>query len=159
MQAIANTAGFHFGFIEQGGASLYMQLAQRAKSHETLRILLSIGPTETMHFQTWQDKAGNALVAPLAPLTDPKNPQLFFPLIGDGNEDLQTNLIMPEPTVFLSNKLGHVSILRPTETEGAAMATAVSFIADGLFKGQVPAFTEMLKDLAHDADEARDQIV
>src|SRR5579863_1080602 len=159
LQAIANTAGFHFGFIEQGGSSLYMQLAQRAKSPEVLRILLSIGPTETMHFQTWSDKAGNALVAPLAPLTDPKNAQLTFPLIGDGNEDIQTNLIMPEPTFFLSNKFHHVSILRPTETEGAAMAAVVSFIDDGLFKGQVPAFTEMIKDLARDADAARDQIV
>jgi hypothetical protein len=25
-----------------------------------MRIVLSIGPTEAMHFQTWQDKAGNA---------------------------------------------------------------------------------------------------
>src|SRR5229473_1399394 len=28
IQAIANTAGFHFGFIEQGGTSLYPTLAQ-----------------------------------------------------------------------------------------------------------------------------------
>jgi hypothetical protein len=159
LQAIANTAAFHFGYIEQGGSSLYMQLAQRTKSPEVLRILLSIGPTETMHFQTWHDKAGNALVAPLAPLTDPKNPQLVFPLVGAGDEDLQTNLIMPEPTFFLSNKLGKVSILRPTATENAAMATTLSFIADGLFKNQPPAFIEMLKDLSRDADEARDQIV
>src|SRR6266849_4287010 len=60
IQAIANTAGFHFGFIEQGGTSLYPSLAQRVSNPEVLRILLSIGPTETMHFQTWQDKAGNA---------------------------------------------------------------------------------------------------
>jgi hypothetical protein len=66
LQAIANTAGFHFAFIEQGGTSLYPSLAQRVTSTEVLRILLSIGPTETMHFQTWQDKAGNA-----PPLTDP----------------------------------------------------------------------------------------
>src|SRR6266699_201562 len=60
LQAIANTAGFHFGFIEQGGTSLYPSLAQRVSNPEVLRILLSIGPTETQHFQTWQDKAGNA---------------------------------------------------------------------------------------------------
>jgi hypothetical protein len=29
LQAIANTAGFHFAFIEQGGSSLYPALAQR----------------------------------------------------------------------------------------------------------------------------------
>src|SRR5215470_4073517 len=60
LQAIANTAAFHFPTIEQGGNSLYPSMAQRATSVEVLRILISIGPTETMHFQTWQDKAGNA---------------------------------------------------------------------------------------------------
>jgi hypothetical protein len=52
LQAIANTAGFHFPTIEQGGNSLYPAMAQRATSVEVLRILISIGPTETMHFQT-----------------------------------------------------------------------------------------------------------
>ena len=52
LQAIANTAGFHFAFIEQGGTSLYPSLAQRVSNPEVLRILLSIGPTETAHFQT-----------------------------------------------------------------------------------------------------------
>ena len=45
LQAIANTAAFHFGFIEQGGTSLYAGLAQRVTDPEVLRILLSIGPT------------------------------------------------------------------------------------------------------------------
>ena len=61
LQAIANTAGFHFGFIEQGGTSLYPSLDQRVTHAEVLRILLSIGPTEAMHFQTWHDKAGNEI--------------------------------------------------------------------------------------------------
>jgi len=74
IQAIANTAGFHFGTIEQGGTSLYPSLAQRVTNVEVLRIVLSIGPTEAMHFQTWQDKAGNAPA-----LTDPKDPALVFP--------------------------------------------------------------------------------
>src|SRR5437764_1060649 len=72
IQAIANTAGFHFASIEQGGTSLYPSLAQRVSDPEALRILLSIGPTETMHFQTWSDKAGNA-----PPLTDPKTGLVF----------------------------------------------------------------------------------
>src|SRR5712692_8745731 len=117
LQAIANTAGFHFGFIEQGGTSLYPSLAQRVSNPEVLRILLSIGPTETQHFQTWQDKAGNA-----PPLTDPTN-GLVFPDLNSppfGGQDFQTNLIMPEPTVFLNRKFPVVSIIRPTETKGAA---------------------------------------
>ena len=72
IQAIANTAGFHFATIEQGGSSLYPSLAQRVTSLEVLRILVSIGPTETAHFQTWHDKAGNA-----KPLTDPTNGLVF----------------------------------------------------------------------------------
>jgi hypothetical protein len=48
LQAIANTAAFHFPTIEQGGNSLYPSLALRATQTEVLRILISIGPTETM---------------------------------------------------------------------------------------------------------------
>jgi hypothetical protein len=149
LQAIANTAGFHFGFIEQGGSSLYASLAQRVTSAEALRILLSIGPTETMHFQTWQDKAGNA-----PPLTDPTNGLTFPDLNADG-ELLQTNLIMPEPTIFLDRKFPICSIIRPTETEGAAMAAAGALVADGLFIGQSREFFAAVTGLAQAADAAR----
>jgi hypothetical protein len=150
LQAIANTAGFHFAFIEQGGSSLYPSLAQRVSDDEVLRILLSIGPTETMHFQTWQDKAGNA-----PPLTDPTNGLVFPDLNADG-ELLQTNLIMPEPTIFLDRKFPIVSIIRPTETEGAATAALNALTGDGLFIGQPPEFFALLTQLAQAADAARD---
>src|SRR5579859_4131787 len=150
LQAIANTAGFHFAFIEQGGSSLYPSLAQRVTDPEVLRILLSIGPTETQHFQTWQDKAGNFKV-----LTDPKNPKLVFPdLNASGSQLTQTNLIMPEPTVFLNRKFPRVSIIRPTETRGAAMGAVKALTADGLFIGQSPAFFALLTKLAREADAA-----
>jgi hypothetical protein len=153
IQAIANTAGFHFGTIEQGGTSLYPSLAQRVTNVEVLRIVLSIGPTEAMHFQTWQDKAGNA-----PPLTDPKDTMLVFPNLNAapfGGEDFQTNLIMPEPTIFLSRSLPVCSIVRPTGTKGAAMGAAKFLTAMGLFRGQSPAFFALLRDLAEDADDAR----
>jgi hypothetical protein len=151
LQAIANTAGFHFGFIEEGGTSLYPSLAQRVTNREVLRILLSIGPTETMHFQTWHDKAGNAPA-----LKDPTNGLVFPDLNAPHSEDLQTNLIMPEPTVFLSRKFPAVSIIRPTATAGAgaAVATVKAFTADGLFRGQSPAFLAVLSALAQAADAA-----
>lgn len=151
IQAIANTAAFHFGFIEQGGSSLYPSLAQRVSNPEVLRILLSIGPTETAHFQTWHDKAGNAKV-----LTDPTN-GLVFPDLNAapfGGENFQTNLIMPEPTVFLSRKFPRVSIIRPTETEGAATAAIQSLIDDGLFIGQHHEFISFVRKLAEEADAA-----
>ena len=157
IQAIANTAAFHFAFIEQGGTSLYPSLAQRVSGREVLRILLSIGPTETAHFQTWHDKAGNAVSDPLAPLTDSTNPSLVFPNlnVSPGGEEFQTNLIMPEPCPFLSRQFPVCSIIRPTATRGAAMAAANAFINDGLFIGQSPQFFELLRDLAADADAAR----
>jgi hypothetical protein len=156
IQAIANTAAFHFAFIEQGGTSLYPSLAQRVTHRQVLRILLSIGPTETCHFQTWHDKAGNAVQPTLAPLTDSTN-GLFFPNVNAQNsEDFQANLIMPEPCPFLnSRKFPKVSIIRPTETKGAAMGAVKALTDDGLFIGQVPAFFELLADLASDADRAR----
>jgi hypothetical protein len=154
IQAIANTAGFHFGFIEQGGSSLYPTLAQGVTNLEVLRILLSIGPTETAHFQTWHDKAGNAPA-----LTDPTN-GLVFPDLNSppfGGEDFQTNLIMPEPTVFLSRKFPAVSIIRPTQIAGSggAVATVKAFTDDGLFIGQSQEFFALLHHLAQQADAAR----
>jgi len=156
LQAIANTAGFHFGFIEQGGTSLYPSLAQRVTSREVLRILLSIGPTEAMHFQVWHDKAGNA---PALAATDPvTGVKVEFPNLNAppfGGEDLQTNLIMPEPTVFLNRRFPVCSIVRPTETRGAAMGAVRALTADGLFIDQSQAFFNLLRDLAEEADEAR----
>jgi Ferritin-like domain len=152
LQAIANTAGFHFATIEQGGTSLYPSLAQRVTDPEVLRVLLSIGPTETMHFQTWSDKAGNAPA-----LTDPTN-GLVFPDLNSppfGGELFQTNLIMPEPTIFLHRRLPRVAIIRPTETKGAAMGALKFLTADGLFRGQSPAFFTFMKRLAREADAAR----
>ena len=152
IQAIANTAGFHMPTIEQGGNSLYPAMAQRASSVEVLRILISIGPTETMHFQTWSDKAGNA-----PPLTDPTN-GLTFPNLNAAPFDtqtFQTNLIMPEPCPFLSRSLPRCSIIRPTETNGAAMAVVKFLTAMGLFIGQPPQFFELMQDYASDADAAK----
>jgi hypothetical protein len=158
LQAIAFTAGFHFAFIEQGGSSLYPKLAQRVSRTEVLRILLSIGGTEIAHFQTWHDKAGNAVQPTLAPLTDPTNPSLTFPNLNDATkfqpEEFQTNLIMPEPVFFLDPRFPPVSIIRPTATEGAATAAVESLVADNLFEGQSPEFFQLIAELAADADAA-----
>jgi len=157
LQAIANTAGFHFAFIEQGGSSLYPQLAQRVSSVEVLRILLSIGGVEIAHFQTWHDKAGNApqLTDVVDPVTGVK---VTFPDLNSapfGGEDFQTNLIMPEPTTFLSRQLPACSIIRPTETNRAATRALAGLTADGLFIGQSAAFFEFMRDLGESADAAQ----
>jgi hypothetical protein len=156
LQAIGNTAGFHFATIEQGGSSLYPKLAQRVTSLEVLRIVLSIGGTEIMHFQTWSDKAGNIKV--LHDVVDPvTGVHVTFPNLNAsplGGEDFQTNLIMPEPTAFLSRRLPAVSIIRPTQTKGAAMGALNALTADGLFIGQSKEFFNFMRTLAIEADLA-----
>ncbi len=156
LQAIANTAAFHFPTIEQGGNSLYPAMAQRATSVEVLRILISIGPTETMHFQTWADKAGNA--PPLTAVDPVSNVSVTFPDLNSspfGGELFETDLIMPEPCPFLSRKYPVCSVIRPTETNGIAIKVVNFLTAMGLFIGQSPAFFDLLHDLAEDADKAR----
>ncbi len=156
-QAIANTAAFHFATIEQGGTSLYPQLAQRVSSVEVLRILLSIGGTEICHFQTWSDLAGDA--PPLQDVVDPvTGTKVTFPDLNAppfGGEEFTTSLIMPEPTVFLSRQFPAVSIIRPTATEGAAKGALKALTADGLFIGQSKAFFQFMIQLAMEADAAQ----
>src|ERR1700745_2134893 len=166
LKAIALTAGLHFAFIEQGGTSLYPALAPHVTNLEVLRILLSIGPSETMHFQTWQDKAGNA--TPLTVFDKANNSSVTFTNLQEAQgetdpeslhgDTLQANLIMPEPTHFLNPTLGPVSIIRPTSTKlGGAVASVQSFVDDGLFIGQPKQFTNLLFDLANEADQATRQ--
>ncbi len=153
LQAIANTAAFHFPTIEQGGNSLYPALALRANKTEVLRILISIGPTETMHFQTWSDVAGNA--PPLTAVDPVTGVSVTFPDLEVEDELFDKALIMPEPCPFLDESLPICSIIRPTKTEGVAMAT-LQFLTDmGLFIGQSPAFFAYMSQLARDADHAR----
>ena len=164
LQAIANTAGFHFAFIEQGGSSLYPALAQKVSNLEVLRILLSIGGSEIAHFQTWHDKAGNATNITDGNLTFPNLNSAVDPNTGASGTNVadlfQTNLIMPEPTLFLNEKLGPVSILRPTSTEqGGAVASVKSFVDDGLFldpaSNKNTGIVQALFALAEKADAAR----
>jgi Ferritin-like domain len=154
VKAIAFTAGFHFGFIEQGGTSLYATLAQKVTSLEVLRILLSIGGSEIMHFQTWQDKAGNA--TPLTDFDRINNSSVTFEDLTTGQpETLQANLIMPEPCEFIGRHLPPCAIIRPTGRGQLDARGAInSFIEDGLFRGQSPQFLHFITSLAREADAA-----
>jgi hypothetical protein len=159
VQAIANTAAFHIPTVEQGGGSLRLAMALKATSVEVLRLLISMGPIELMHFQTWSETAGH-----VPPLTDPTN-GLTFPDLNCGvdpnngatgaavREMFQTNLIMPEPCPFIDVSLPACSVVRPT----IATATgALKFLtAMGLFIGQSNAFFTFMSNLATAADAAQ----
>jgi len=154
IQAIANVAGFHFGYIEQGGSSLYAAMSQKVTDPEVLAITLGIGGDEIAHFLEWVDFAGNGVQAPVAPFADPisglKFPNFFSPL----NPLIQPSLIFPVPVEFKPN-LPRVSIIRPlTDRFGGAVATIRSFTADGLFIGQSQQFLNELQAMAVAADSA-----
>ncbi|WP_263355423.1 ferritin-like domain-containing protein [Acidicapsa acidisoli] len=164
IQAIANTAAFHIPTVEQGGGSLRLALAQKATSVEVLRLLISMGPIELMHFQTLSETAGNA-----PPLIDPTN-GLRFPDLDCGvdpntgargaaiREMFQTNLIMPEPCPFISTSLPVCSVVRPTNTTGVAMGALKFLTGMGLFTGQSDAFFTFLTNLAEAADAAQREV-
>jgi hypothetical protein len=157
IQVIANTAAFHFGYIEQGGSSLYQALSQKVSSLEVLKITLGIGGDEVAHFLEWVDFAGNGVQAPVAPVTDGgltfpdffANPPLQPPSL------VQPSLIFPVPCEFISPKLPHCAVIRPSDDRfGGAVATIASFTQDGLFIGQSKKFFQVVQQLAEEADSA-----
>jgi hypothetical protein len=160
MQAIANTAGFHFAMIEQGGSSLYTSLSLNVSSVEVLRIVVSIGGTEVNHFAVWHDKAGNAVHDTLSGVVDPVTGVTFPDLNSPpfGGEQFTTNLIMPEPCEFISPNLPLCSVIRPSDNRFAgAQAAVAALTADGLFDGQSRAFFRAAMKLAEAADNAERQ--
>jgi hypothetical protein len=161
MQAIANTAGFHFATIEQGGSSLYGSFVPMATAKVVLRILYAIGGSEVAHFQTWHDKAGNAVSQPLAGVVDPVTGVTFPDLNAPpfGGELFQTNKIMPAPCEFVRQDLPLCSIIRPTLRKNAGARAVVAFLtAMNLFQGQSAKFFATLNQLAAAADKARRQV-
>jgi len=159
IQAIANVAAFHFGFIEQGGSSLYAALSQKVSSLEVLKITLGIGGDEVAHFLEWVDFAGNGVQPPVAPFRDPITklsfPNFFNPL----NPLIQPNLIFPVPSEFIDANLPRCAVIRPSSDKFAGAVAAVnSLAADGLFKGQSAEFFAFVSKLAVAADAATRQL-
>jgi hypothetical protein len=155
MQAIANSAAFHFAMIEQGGSSLYTTLSLQVTNLEVLRIIVSIGGTEVDHFGVWQDTAANAVEPPLATVRDPETGTFFPNLAEKGGEAQQPNAIFPRPCTFINGGLPKCSIVRPSLSQnGGAMAAVKALTANGLFKGQSSAFFAAATALAQAADAA-----
>jgi hypothetical protein len=159
IQAIADTAAFHFGMIEQGGSSLYAALSQKVTSLEVLKITLGIGGDEVAHFLEWVDFAGNAVQGPPFSFADSQVPVtddgLTFPDFNQLGPLFQTNLIFPVPCEFISPKLPKCAVIRPSnDAFGGAVAAVTGLTADGLFTGQSKQFLSVLSQLAVAADQA-----
>jgi len=162
VQFIANVAGFHFATVEEGGSSLYQSMLSKAHSAEVIQIIGAIGGTEIQHFQTWQDKAGNALE-----VVDPNTGQVLFPQLPlapalpnppDGTDNAapnDTNQIFATPCEFIAKNLPPCSVIRPISTKLAGAVATIAFFTDmGLFIGQDDAFFDFVMTLAEEADEA-----
>lgn len=158
IQAIANTAAWHFPFIEQGGSSLYPTLAQNVSSVEVLRIMMSIGGDEVAHYLEWVDLAGNTIKPPLAPLTDPVTGLTFLDLEDHENPLVDPDLIFPIPCEFISPTLPHCAVIRPTGPgQIDAMGAVNAFLESNLLLGQPTEFIDILMEMAAAADAARRQ--
>jgi hypothetical protein len=158
MQAIANTAGFHFATFDQAGSSVYTNLILNVSDPEVLRVLVSILGVEVNHFAVWHDKAGNAVSQPLAGVVDPQTGVTFPDLNAPpfGGELFQTNLIFPEPCQFIRATFPACSVIRPSLKQNAgAVATATAIADSQLFLGQPQAFFDAVIALAKAADAAR----
>ena len=143
IQAIANTAAFHFGTIEQGGTSLYPEMSLNVTSVEALRVVTNIGPSEAWHLAIWDNTAaeipavnsGDGLV-----FTAPPAPSMAF----------------PTPCTFLNANLPRCAVVRPTNPALSGPKAVVQFLTqDGLFVGQSPGFFTTLNKLAAAAEAAR----
>jgi hypothetical protein len=163
IQFIGNVAGFHFATVEQGGSSLYQSFLPKASNLDVIRIVGAIGGTEIQHFQTWQDKAGNAL-----PVVNPNNGQTLFPQLPlapplpnppDGTDNAgpnDTNQIFATPCEFINKNLPACSVIRPISTgQAGAQATIAFFTNMGLFQGQKDDFFDFVSTLAAEADAAK----
>jgi Ferritin-like domain len=146
IQAIANTAAFHFGTIEQGGTSLYPELSLNVTSQTALRIVTSIGPAEAWHLALWDDLAGEI---PAVNSGD----GLVFPQVP------ARSTIFPTPCTFDSPNLPRCAVVRPTSPGLSGPKAVVNFLTqDGLFVGQSPGFFTTLNQLANAAQAAKRQV-
>ena len=160
VQAIANTAAFHFGYIEYLVSSLYATFSHKLKRAKVLKVALGIGGNEIAHFLEWVDFAGNAVQ------WEPfQSDSLSSPMDGY-DQHLATHangatpfdraaLNFPIPPDVTSEFLTDCAALLPLETRfGGAVNTINSFSQNGLFVGQSPEFLKTLVLMAEEADSA-----
>jgi hypothetical protein len=161
VQTIANTAAFHFRFIEQGVSSLYTSLSQRVKRARVLKITLGIGGQEIAHFLEWTNFAANVTQDLPNRLnhsdTSIKNQGAKFP-----DPEVTSHRFLCETSPRFSSRGASIRtnlplspVVRPLNDRFcSAVATIQSFIENGLFFSQSTSFLRTLMALAEEADAA-----
>ena len=155
MQAIANAAGFHFAYIEQGGSSLYSVMALKATSLEVLRIIVVDRRRGNQPFLALARQGGKRRRAAAGRRHRPGD-RGHLPRSQRQGRRAQPD--QPDPARTLPSScqgLPACSIVRPTlDRFGGAVATIASFTADRLFEGQSAKFFRVVNKLAQEADAA-----
>ena len=125
---------------QDGGSAATSVLAAgaRLRIRQALRVVLTIGPTEAMHLQTWSDKAGNA-----PPLTDPMN-SVAFPDLNKNHSTHRTSrptrsCPRPRTSSAASSRSARSSAHRVLGalSDGKAMTAGEVAAATGLARGTV----------------------
>jgi hypothetical protein len=161
IQAIANTAIVHFGYIEHAGASLYTCLSQKVKRAHVLRVTLGIGGDEISHFLKWVDFTGVAIQGYPFSIEFGQSPEteasqsIRHSSIRRGRSMSNNELNFPAPADFMSKVYRQWPVVQQRDDQfGGAVATINSFTQNGLFVGQSPDFLRRLTQMAEDADAA-----
>ncbi len=160
IQAMANTAVFHFGYIEDACARLYSSLSQNLKRARVLKVALSIGGDEIAQFLTWADFARVATQGPpfcfgkSRPSTENGMPY-WTSNIHHRQSFSHDELNFPASGDFMSKILRQCPAVLPRDDQfDGAAATINSFTQNGLFVAQSPDFLRKLAQMAQDADAA-----
>jgi hypothetical protein len=158
IQVIANTAAFHFRFIEQGVSSLYTSLSQRVKRARVLKIMLGIGGQEIAHFLDWTNFATQDLQFRFDDsATSITNQGMTFPdsAVTSRRFLFQTNPRLSSHGISIRKDLPLSSMIRPVNDRFcSAIETIESFTENGLFFGQSTKLLRTLMALAEEADTA-----
>jgi hypothetical protein len=159
VQAIANTAAVHFGYIEYLVSSLYATFSHKLKRAKVLKIALGIGGSEIAHFLSWVDFAGSALQWASFQSDNLPSPLDGYDLRLTTNANVvpfnRPGINFPIPPDVTSEFLTDCAALLPLETRfGGAVNTINNFSQNGLFVGQSPEFLRTLLQMAEDADSA-----
>ena len=142
IQAIANTAAFHFGQVEQGGTGVYPELSLKVTSLEVLRVVMSIGPSESWHLALWDDLAGET------PAVNSGDGLVF-------SSPPLASTIFPTPCTFVSPDLPRCAVVRGTSSaQVGPIAFNQAAFQSGLFVGQSRDFFTVMDELAAQAEAA-----
>jgi len=159
VQAIANTAALHFGYIEHASSSLYASFSHKLKRAAVLKVALGIGGDEIAHFLAWVDFAGSAIQGSPFNFLDAQssvaNQDIAFPSPNrkPSGPLCQICLSFPVPGDVMDKAVACRPVIGQLDDQfSGAVATINSFTRNGLFVGQSPEFMHTLMQIAEDAD-------